>query len=146
MRRAVTDGTWLCQPAEPQYLAPAYKWALVLEELERACRDGGGAGRHPHSDDWERDYGQPVPGRDCAEQLAAVRRWRDRDSRDAIQVTAVTWGTRQRTAIEQAVGTRATAADWDQQLTGSLAAFRDLRWPRSYLRAAPLAAGSPAVS
>jgi hypothetical protein len=143
MRCAVSDGTWLCQPAEPQYLAPAYRWALVIEELEQACRDGEPASRHPHSSDWEHDYGQAVPGSDCAAQLAAVRRWHHRDSRDPAQVAAITWGTRQHTAIEQAVGTRTTAADWEQQLTSALAAFRDLRWPRSYLRAATLATGSP---
>jgi hypothetical protein len=146
MRWAVMDGGWLCQPAEPQYLAPAYRWALVLEELEQACRPGGPAGRHPCSGDWEHAYGQPVPGSDCAAQFAVVRRWHDRDCRDPATVAVVTWGTRQHTAIEQAVGTRATASDWEQQLTSALAAFRDLRWPRSYLRAAPLATGSPAAS
>jgi hypothetical protein len=57
---------------------------------------------------------------------------------------AVIWGTRQHTAIEQAVGRRASADDWEQQLTDALGAFRDLRWPRTYLRPEPPAAGKPA--
>jgi hypothetical protein len=146
MRCAVTDGSWLCEREEPPYLAPAYQWALVLEELEQACRDGSHTGRHPHSDNWEHAYARLVPGSDCAAQLAAVRRWHDRDQRDPAQLAAIAWGTRPHTAIEQAVGTRATATDWEQQLTGALAAFRDLRWPRSYLRPAPPAPGNPAAT
>jgi uncharacterized protein len=146
MRRAVTDGTWLCQRAEPQYLAPAYRWALVLDALKRACRDGGHTGRHPQSREWERTYGQPIPGRDCAAQLAAVRRWHDRDQRDPALVAAVIWGIRQHTAIEQAVGTRAANDNWEHQLADTLGAFRALRWPRAYLRPAPPSTGNPASS
>jgi hypothetical protein len=146
MRRAVAEGTWLCEREEPRYLAPAYRWALVLDALQQACRDGEHTGRHPRSSDWERTYGQPVPGRDCAAQLAAVRRWRDRDQHDPAATATVIWDTRQHTAIEQAVGTRASADDWDQQLTDALDAFRDLRWPRTYLRPATPEAGRPAPS
>ena len=144
IRHAATEGTWLCERAEPQYLAPAYRWALVLDALQQACRDGELTGRHPRSSDWEHAYGQPIPGGDCAAQLAAVRRWHHRDQRDPATVAAVIWGTRQHTAIEQAVGTRASADDWDQQLTDALGAFRDLRWPRTYLRPTPPDAGRPA--
>lgn len=144
MRHAATEGTWLCERAEPQYLAPPYRWALVLDALQQACRDGGHTGRHPRSRDWERAYGQPVPGRDCAAQLAAVRRRLDRDQRDPATIAAVVWGARQHTAIERAVGTRASADDWDQQLTDALGAFRDLRWPRTYLRSALPETGEPA--
>jgi hypothetical protein len=144
MRHAATESAWLCERAEPQYLAPPYQWALVLDALQQACQDGGHSGRHPSSRDWERAYGQPVPGRDCAAQLAAVRRRLDRDLRDPETIAAVVWGARQHTAIEQAVGTRASADDWDQQLTDALGAFRDLRWPRTYLRSALPEAGEAA--
>jgi hypothetical protein len=39
---------------------------------------------------------------------------------------------------------RATADDWEQQLTDALGAFRALRWPRTYLRPAPPATRKPA--
>jgi uncharacterized protein len=145
MRHAITDGSWLCEREEAQYLAPPYQWVLVMEELEQACRDGQ-VGRHPRSDDWGHAYERTVPGSDCAAQFAAVRRWHARGQHDPAQLAAIAWGTRQHTAIEQAVGTRATTTDWDQQLTSALAAFRDLRWPRSYLRAAPSATASLAVT
>jgi hypothetical protein len=36
------------------------------------------------------------------------------------------------------------ADDWDQQLTDALGAFRDLRWPRTYLRSTPPETGEAA--
>jgi hypothetical protein len=46
----------------------------------------------------------------------------------------VMWGSRPRTAIEQALGTRLTSPDWEPRLTAALSAFRDLRWPMDYLK------------
>jgi hypothetical protein len=40
MRQALADGSWLCGTEEPQFLAPPYRWALVLEALQAPCRDG----------------------------------------------------------------------------------------------------------
>ena len=142
--------------------SPTAAWACAARRTAvpgPAVPVGAGPGRAPHrpaatagtpggtraASEWERAYGQPVPGRDCTAQLAAVRRWHARDQRDPAQVAAVAWGTRQHTAIEQAVGTRATADDWEQHLTDALSAFRALRWPRTYLRPATPAAGNPAA-
>lgn len=74
-------------------------------------------GQHPRGAEWERACGRPVPGRDCAAQLAALSRWHDREQHDQAAVSAVIWGTRQRTAIEQAVGASASADSWEDQLT-----------------------------
>jgi hypothetical protein len=135
MRHAIADGTWVCEPDEPRWLAPAYKWAVVRDALAAACRgDGGHAGRHSRSRQWEHDYGQPIPGRDCAAQLAAVTGWIARDQRDPAVVAAVIWGIRPRTAIERAVGARVSDPGWEPQLTGMLGSFRNLKWPLQYLR------------
>jgi hypothetical protein len=34
MRQHAADETWLCDREEPRYLAPAYRWVLVLEALQ----------------------------------------------------------------------------------------------------------------
>jgi hypothetical protein len=81
MRQAIADGGWICDPAEPRYLAPA----------------------------------------SARQEKAAT----------------VMWGTRPDTAIERAVGIRATSPDWEQRLTAALGAFRELRWPLDYLQPAP---------
>jgi hypothetical protein len=57
IRRALADLSWLCDPEEPQFLAPAYRWVLVQESLQKACRDGQD-GRHPGSAGWEQAYGE----------------------------------------------------------------------------------------
>jgi hypothetical protein len=68
MRAALDDGQWLRPRAEPAYLAPCYRWALVLDSLKTFDRRHAGAGRHPRSTEWEADYGQPIPGGSCARQ------------------------------------------------------------------------------
>jgi hypothetical protein len=62
-----------------------------------------------------------------------VLRWYERDQRDTDAVTAVLWGSRQHTAIEQAVGTRAGKDDWTGQLAEALGAFTRTAWPRKLL-------------
>jgi uncharacterized protein len=133
MRVGLDDHRWLCAPAEPAYLAPCYRWALVLDSLTAYQRRQDGAGRHPASADWEAAYGRPVPGADCAGQLAAVQRWHAAEQRDHRAVRTVGYGARDPAAIERAVGTRATSEDWEQRLADTLAAFRDCPWPADYL-------------
>jgi len=133
MRQAISDGTRACEPEEPQYLAPSYRWALVRDVL-RAADDQG---RHPRSGEWERAYGTPIPGATSKDQLTAVTRWHARDQREAQTVATVIWGTRPRTAIEQAVGCRAGDAGWPALLAGMLAAFTPAPWPRVLLRRSP---------
>jgi hypothetical protein len=134
MRQAVSDGTPGCPAEEPQYLAPPYRWALVRDVLRTA---DPGTGRHPRSQEWEHAYGQPVPGRTAAQQLREVTRWHARGQRDAQAVAAVIWGTRPRTAIEQAVGCPAGDPGWPAQLAQMLAAFARSPWPRTLLRRTP---------
>jgi hypothetical protein len=87
MRQAIAEGTRACEPEEPQYLAPPYKWALVRDAL-RPARRSPAAGRHPRSSEWERTYGQLVPGATAKAQLNAVTRWYLRDQRDSQAVAA----------------------------------------------------------
>jgi hypothetical protein len=134
MRQAVSDGTPGCAAEEPQYLAPPYRWALVRDALRTA---DPGTGRHPRSQEWEHAYGQPLPGRTAAQQLRTVTRWHARDQREAQAVATVIWGTRPRTAIEQAVGCPADDPGWPARLAQMLAAFARAPWPRTLLRRTP---------
>ena len=136
MHAALDDGRWLCEQHEPQWLAPPYQWALVLDSLQALHRRDPGAGPHPHTAEWEAAYSRAFPGPTCASQLETVQRWYDTDQRDQQQVRAVGYGTRPPSAIEQAVGARATDQDWDQRLTDALATFHDCRWPLDHLRPA----------
>jgi hypothetical protein len=144
IRQAVAEGTRACEPEEPRYLAPPYRWALVRDAL-RPARRSSGTGRHPRSGEWDRTYGQPVPGATAKAQLTAVTRWYLRDQRDTKAITVVLWGTRPRSAIEQAVGAQAGSDDWPAQLAEALEAFTRLAWPRNLLRSPP-APASPAES
>jgi uncharacterized protein len=134
MRQAVADGTPGCTAEEPQYLAPPYRWALVRDALRTAAP---GTGRNPRSGEWERAYGQPVPGRTAPQQARTVARWHARDQRDAQAVATVIWGARPRPAIEQAVGCRAGDPGWPAQLAEMLTAFARSPWPRALLRRSP---------
>jgi len=147
MGQVISDGTLGCAVEERQYLAPPYRWALVRDALRSAAPDGGGR-RHPRSGEWEDSYGQPVPGSTVGQQARVVTRWYARDQRDARAVATVIWGTRSRTAIEQAVGCRADNPGWPALLTEILTAFTRSPWPRALLRRAPLqsqAAGKQAA-
>ena len=143
MRQAVTDGTWLCGREEPQYLAPQFRWALVRDALTLAYSKQGITGRHPRSAEWERTYGQPIPGDTCARQLGDIQGRYDQDQRDPIAMTALIWGTRREPAIEQAAGAHASDEDWTQQLASALSAFTRCRWPRNYLRTTPHTPAAP---
>ncbi len=135
--RAALDHRWLCDQREPGWLAPPYRWALVLDSLRARHRDDPAAGPHPATPDWEAAYRRAIAGDTCASQLEQVQRWYEADQRDPYQVRAVAYGTRPATAIEHAVGARAEDPDWDQRLTDALTAFRDCHWPRDYLLPAP---------
>jgi hypothetical protein len=136
MRQFTTGQASGCGDVEPQYLAPPYQWALVLEALRTSARTGCN-GRDPRSEAWERAYGRPVPGRSAANQYRVVLRWYERDQRDTGAVSAVVWGSRQHTAIEQAAGTRASSDGWPGQLTEALGAFTPIAWPCKLLARYP---------
>jgi uncharacterized protein len=136
MRGALGDGRWLCDQHEPQWLAPPYQWALVLDSLRALHRRDPGAGPHPRTAEWEAVYSRAIPGATCASQLQTVQHWYDTGQRDHQQLRAVSYGTRPAPAIERAVGARAADQDWEQRLADALTAFRDCRWPLDYLRPA----------
>ena len=134
----LTRDKWLCQQEEPKWLAPCYKWTLVLDALKRLDRKSPGTGPHPRSAEWERTYGQAIVGETCARQVGTVQRWYDAGQRDAGQVRAVAFGVDEASAIERAVGAGAESDDFEERLTGYLDQFVDCRWPRLYLTAEPL--------
>ena len=133
IRARVAPGTWLCQREEPRWLAPAYKWTLVLDALKTADRKNPGAGPHPRSPEWERIYGQAIAGDTCARQVGTVQRWYDGAQRDAWEVRAVAFGVDSPSTVERAVGADAEDDDFEDRLTGYLDQFVDCRWPRLYL-------------
>ena len=45
IRSRISRGSWLCQREEPKWLAPAYKWTLVLDALKSADRKNPGLAR-----------------------------------------------------------------------------------------------------
>ena len=138
IRSRISRGSWLCQREEPKWLAPAYKWTLVLDALKSADRKNPGAGPHPRSSEWERTYGQAITGDTCARQVGTVQRWYDSAQRDDWEVRAVAFGIDSPSDIENAVGARAEDDDFEERLTGYLDQFVDCRWPRLYLTADPL--------
>ena len=135
IRARVARGSWLCQREEPRWLAPAYKWTLVLDALKAADRKTQCAGPHPRSAEWERIYGQAITGDTCARQVGTVQRWYDMGQRDAWEVRTVAFGIDAPSAIERAVGAIAEDDDFEERLTGYLDQFIDCRWPRLYLTA-----------
>jgi DNA helicase HerA-like ATPase len=135
IRARVARGNWLCQREEPRWLAPAYKWTLVLDALKSTDRKTPGAGPHPRSPEWERMYGQVITGDTCARQVGTVQRWYDGAQRDSWEVRTVAFGVDAPSAIERAVGAIAEDDDFEERLTGYLEQFIDCRWPRLYLTA-----------
>jgi uncharacterized protein len=135
IRARVSRGSWLCQREEPTWLAPAYRWTLVLDALKSQDRKKPGAGPHPRSPEWERTYGQAIGGDTCARQVGNVQRWYDAAQRDEREVRAVAFGVDSPSAIERAVGASAEDDDFEERLAGHLDQFVDCRWPRLYLTA-----------
>ena len=135
IRARVSRGSWLCQREEPRWLAPAYKWTLVLDALKSLDRKTSGAGPHPRSPEWERTYGQAITGDTVARQVGTVQRWYDGSQRDAWEVRTVAFGVDAPSAIERAAGAIAEDDDFEERLTGYLEQFIDCRWPRLYLTA-----------
>ena len=110
MRAALDEQRWLCERAEPSYLAPCYRWALVMDSLTAYGRSHAYAGRHPDSDVWEATYGEPVPGATCASQLAIVQRRHatDQSDRQAVRTVALEAGISPRSSTPSARARRVT--------------------------------------
>ncbi|MBV9450730.1 MAG: ATP-binding protein [Streptosporangiaceae bacterium] len=136
MRARLDNGRWLCASEEPQWLAPPYRWAPLLDHLRDWCADHPGGGPHPSTRDWEAATGRVIPSDTSAAQLDAVQAWHDASQRDSKQVHAALFGTRPVSAIEQAIGARADHPDWTRRLADAFTAFLDCRWPIDLLRAA----------
>jgi hypothetical protein len=161
IRACVTGGTWACDAEEPQWLAPQYRWALVLDSLSAAVRSdpcGGGdsrnrarsrgaahlsTGPHPRSAEWEKTYGQAIPGNSCSGQLSVVQHWHEASQRDVDGCRAVAFGAASPSVIEQVIGARAGDDDYKRRLTEYLENFRDCKWPLIYLAAARSSPAAP---
>jgi hypothetical protein len=132
MRVAVTEDKRACAPEESQYLAPLYKWEAVRHALRPAFRKPP-APRHPRSEEWERDYGQPIPGATVGAQLNTVARWYLRDQANSTGVAATLYGSRPRPALERVVGTARGSADWNGALKTALEPLDCQPWVRRVL-------------
>jgi hypothetical protein len=139
--RAVDSQQWVCAREEPQWLAPAYRWALVLDSLRGHDRDHAGAGPHPSTAEWEASYGRAIPGNTCAQQLQAVQHWDQAARRDQRQVRTILLGAHTRSPVEQAIGVPVRDPDWDSRLTEALADFPGSDWVLDELR--PLTEEAP---
>jgi uncharacterized protein len=117
---------------EPQWLAPAYQWHLVWDQLAATGHNNPTAGRHPRSNAWEQHYGKPIPGQTNHQQLATVQRWHN-SQRDPTVLHIIAYGTHRTPAIATAINTKPDAPDWEDKLTEHLNAFIGCRWPLSYL-------------
>jgi DNA helicase HerA-like ATPase len=137
----VEHGQWLCAAEEPQWLAPAYQWALVLDALEGTCRASPAAGRHPRSSEWEQAHGRVIPGSTSARQADAVRAWHDSCQHDPAALDAVAFGDASPSAIEQAAGARRDDPEFGQHLTAQLSQFTNCEWPLFFLDIAAREAG-----
>ena len=134
LRRWITDAGRECSFPEPQWLAPAFRWALILDDLKTLDRKFPGSGRHPRTADWEATTGRPIPGATCAQQIGVVQRWHDADQRNPATVRHVAFGTARPAALETAVGAKPGDEDWTQRLSEALTQLHDCRWPLDYLR------------
>jgi hypothetical protein len=128
MRAALDEGRWACDAHESQWLAPAWQWAGLLDELRKWDRDHPGAGPHPRTQDLLARYSRAVPGRTCAEQADTVQRWHDAAQRDPETLRVVAFGVRSPSGAEQAVGMRIADPDWHRRLTAALADFPASDW------------------
>jgi hypothetical protein len=143
MHAALDEDRWLCGQQEPEWLAPPYRWALVLDSLRAQERREPGRRPHPHTPEWEAAYSRAFGGQTCADQLEAVQRWHQAGQRDQQEVRAVGYGTRPASLIKQVIGARTGDPDREQRLADALAAFQDCRWP---LAAGLPGAGSPLIT
>ncbi len=134
LRRWITDAGRECSFPEPQWLAPAFRWALILDDLKTLDRKAPGSGRHPQTTDWETVTGRPIPGDSCARQIEVVQRWYDADQRNPATVRRIAFGTARPAALETAVSAKARDEDWEQRLSEALSQLHDCRWPLDYLR------------
>ena len=61
IRSRISRGSWLCQREEPKWLAPAYKWTLVLDALKSADRKTPGPARIPGARNGSGATGRRLP-------------------------------------------------------------------------------------
>jgi hypothetical protein len=118
---------------EPQWLAPPYRWAIVLDDLAEFHRHDEDAGSHPDTSRWEAVYGRQIPGDTCAAQLEMVSRWYKSDIANTARCWDVILGSRVPSAIETATGARHGEPSWNERLADSLDWFDDLHFPLKYL-------------
>jgi hypothetical protein len=81
MRVALDDERWACDTHEPQWLAPAYQWIALLDELRPGSGITPAAARIPLPATWKPD----IPGA----SLAALAPRRSRSSSDGTMLRSV---------------------------------------------------------
>ena len=142
LRSWIADGGRACVFPEPEWLAPAYRWALILDDLKTLERKSPGCGPHPQTTDWEAATGRLIPGHSCADQIGALQRWYEADQRNDADLRRIALGSAQPAALETAIGAKTGDEDWEQRLAEALTQLHDCRWPLDYLRGGAAAAVS----
>ncbi|MEV0394720.1 helicase HerA domain-containing protein [Polymorphospora rubra] len=125
-----------CADEESGWLAPPYRWALVLDELTEAVRADPAAPAHPRTAEWNATYRARIPDVGRAEQLAHVRDRFAADQRDAERCRTAVFGRDDPSALVTAVGARPTDPDWNDRVEAALRRFLRCTWPARYLGAA----------
>jgi hypothetical protein len=134
LRTWIADGRRACVFPEPEWLAPAYRWVLILDDLKTLERKSPGCGVHPQTAEWEAATGRSIPGNTCADQIGALQRWYEGDQRNGADLRRIAFGTVRPAALETAVGAKTGDEDWEQRLSEALTQLHDCRWPLDYLR------------
>jgi uncharacterized protein len=130
--RAFLAGMPGCTAQPRAWLAPQFAWNLIQLDLYRLLRDDPDAGRHPHSEQWAREYGRPVPGATARDQLDVVAQWSRRLQRNTAMVDAVLFGTPPQ--LQQRFGISPEDAAWEEMLAEQMHAFDIVAgWPRAFL-------------
>lgn len=135
--RAQLTSDGACTDHPVTWCAPCYRWNRVLLALHDRSADDPRAPRHPDSEQWEGEYGQPIPGSSCHEQLTTVERWSLDLIRDRHTIDAVNHGIEAPSALETAIGHRRDGPQWTIGLASALTNFTTYRgWPASILSTA----------
>jgi uncharacterized protein len=118
-----------CPAEEPEWLAPPWRWALVLDELAAAGPDDA---PHPRTREWEITYGRRIPGATRAAQRDAVRAWSVAAAGEDAWLGAA-FGSAVPSALERATGATRDDEDWPDRLADLLDGFPGCQWPLAYL-------------
>lgn len=123
-----------CDREEPQWLATPYRWAIVIEELETAVRSNPRYGAHPRTSEWNTYNKSHIPYEQCHKQLAFVQTLQDADQQDLVAILNITYGAKNRSVLEMAIGAERDSPNWSSRRDQALNNFVQCAWPSRYLK------------